>query len=338
MEALVHKALVILVLAVGVMAHAQNTDKISLIFAGDIMCHETQLLSAYDSTNNKYDFDSYFSGISPLIQTADLAIANLETTLPGDVFTGYPEFGSPDELALTVKNAGFHCLVTANNHSYDKGRTGLQRTIQTLNKNQILHTGTFSSAEEKDMLNPLIIKIQNTRFALLNYTYGINPNISLSEYLINFIDTVTIQKDIIKANDLDSDFIICFLHWGPEYDTIQSTEQQHIANWLHKHGVQAVIGAHPHVVQPLEILRDANNNIEGITAFSLGNLISNQRSENRKRGSIIEITLKVIGTRVEIETVRQHPTLVKRETHGKYYKFKVTLPSLPSPTSPTAGL
>ncbi|MCK5821888.1 MAG: CapA family protein, partial [Bacteroidales bacterium] len=225
-----------------------------------------------------------------------------------------------------------------NNHSYDKGRTGLQRTIQVLNEKQILHTGTFVSAEEKDMLNPLIIKIRNTRFALLNYTYGINPDLSLPDYMINFIDTAAIQKDILKAKSLNSNFIICFLHWGPEYELTQSTAQQELADWLHKQGVQAVIGAHPHVVQPLEVVRNPDNNVEAITIFSLGNLISNQRSVNRKTGSILEIILDTSGEVIKIETIRQHSTLVKRKALGEYYKYQVTLPSSPSPTSQIADL
>lgn len=338
MNAFVHRVSLILILAAGVTANAQNTGKIRLIFAGDIMCHETQLLSAYDSITNHHNFSSYFTGISSLIQTADLAIANLETTLPGESFAGYPEFASPDELAQTAQDAGFNCLVTSNNHSYDKGRTGLQRTIQVLNEKQILHTGTFVSEEEKDMLNPLIIEIHNKRIALLNYTYGINPGISIPDYLINIIDTAAIRKDISKTEKLDPDFLICFLHWGHEYDTLQSADQQELANWLHKQGVQAVIGAHPHVVQPLEIINNESDDIVGVTAFSLGNLISNQRSENRKRGSILEIVLDISGENTEIESVTQHPTLVKREAHGKQYKFEVTLPSWPVPTSQIADL
>ena len=338
MNTIGYRVLLPLILASSFIAKAQNSDKISLVFAGDIMCHETQLLSAYDSINNNYDFSSYFSEISPLIQSADLAIANLETTLPGDSFSGYPEFGSPDELVEIVKDAGFNCLVTANNHSYDKGRTGLHRTIQVLNQNQILHTGTFVSAEEKDMLNPLIVKIRNTRFALLNYTYGINPGLTLPDYLINFIDTAAIRKDIIKAKSLNSNFIICFLHWGPEYELTQSSAQQELADWLHKQGVQAVIGAHPHVVQPLEVVRSINNEVEALTIFSLGNLISNQRSKNRKTGSILEIILDTSGENLKIESVKQHSTLVTREPYGEHYKFQVTLPSWPSPTSQIVGL
>jgi len=338
MTIFVHIVLLIIIFIPGLVVKAQNPGKIRLIFAGDIMCHEAQLKSAYDSVNNHYDFSSYFIGVRPLIQTADLAIANLETTLPGDTFTGYPAFGSPDELTHIIKDAGFNCLVTGNNHCYDKGRIGLQRTIQILNQNQILHTGTFVSKEEKDLLNPLIITIQSKRIALLNYTYGINADLSIPDYLINIIDTVAIKKDIQKAKNLNSDFLICFLHWGQEYDTMQNTKQHELADWLHEQGVQAVIGAHPHVVQPLEIKRGENNCIKGVTAFSLGNLISNQRSKNRKEGIILEIVLEISGNKLEIETVKQHSTKVLRKPYGKHYKYEVTLPSLPSPTSQIVDL
>ena len=317
---------------------AQDPHRIRLIFAGDIMCHETQLISAFDSVTDNYNFNSYFKEISPLIQTADLAIANLETTLPGDTYSGYPAFGSPDQLVQMCKDAGFNCLVTANNHSYDKGMAGLQRTIQILNQKQILHTGTFVSQEEKDMLNPLILKVKEKRIALLNYSYGINAEFDIPDYCINTIDTSSLSRDIKQAKYLNPDFLICFLHWGDEYNSKQSQSQQKLANWLHKQGIDVIIGSHPHVIQPIEIIKNQNKEITGITAFSLGNLISNQRFENRKRGSILEITLNTSKNNIQIESVIIHNTMVLREPQGNHYEYRVTLPFLPSPTLPIADL
>lgn len=338
MTAQAYRILLISFFIVGFQSHAQNPGKIRLVFAGDIMCHETQLNSAYDSITLEYNFDSYFEDIRPLLQTADLSVANLETTLPGQSYTGYPAFGSPDQLVKTIRTAGFNCLTTANNHSFDKGFWGIQRTIQVLNQHQVLHTGTFVSEEEKDMLNPLILEIQKKKIALLNYSYGINSDCPIPEYLINIIDTTLIKLDIQKSKNLNSDFIIVYLHWGQEYETEPGTEQNNLSEWLHKQGVQLLIGSHPHVVQPVEVVKGKDNSIEHVTAYSLGNLISNQRSPNRTKGMILEVILCSSPNELRIEKVRQYPTLVTRKRNGDQFIYKVTLPFWPSPTSQIVGL
>jgi len=317
----------------------KEQKQIKLIFAGDIMCHETQLSSAYDSVSDSYSFDSYFESVNPLIQSADMAFANLETTFPGAIFSGYPAFGSPDNLLSSIKSAGFDCLFTANNHSLDKGHFGLERTINMLNINDILHTGTFGSQEEKDLTSPLLINLKGKIIALINYTYGINSGHLPNKYLINTIDTIAILRDINKSQEAKADMILCFLHWGKEYNESQSSSQEHLSNWLHAHGVKLVIGSHPHVVQPV-VTYQTDNAIVGITAYSLGNLISNQRTGKRKNGLILEVNLTIVDNKLEILNFIEHPTYVERSAKNKsgYYNYLITLPSLPSPTSQTAGL
>jgi poly-gamma-glutamate capsule biosynthesis protein CapA/YwtB (metallophosphatase superfamily) len=109
-----------------------------------------------------------------MLQDADIAIANLEVTLAGKPYKGYPEFSSPDELADAIKNAGFNVLVTANNHSMDRSKAGLERTIKVLDEKGIIRTGTFEDEAQRNRDYPLIIEKNNIRLAILNYTYGTN--------------------------------------------------------------------------------------------------------------------------------------------------------------------
>ena len=121
----------------------RDLEKISLIFAGDIMGHDEQIKAAENTANHLYNYDSVFSYIRDVISEADIAIGNLEVTLAGQPYRGYPQFSSPAELALACKNAGFDFLVTANNHSADRGKYGIMSTIHKLDSLEIEHTGTF---------------------------------------------------------------------------------------------------------------------------------------------------------------------------------------------------
>src|SRR5690606_9209178 len=109
-----------------------------------------------NATKKKYDYSSCFQFVRPYVDSVDVAIANLEVTLAGPPYKGYPQFSSPDALAVTLKEIGFDVLVTANNHSVDRGRKGIERTIKILDSLQIAHTGTFKDSVAKEEQTPLI--------------------------------------------------------------------------------------------------------------------------------------------------------------------------------------
>ena len=112
--------------------HSQDTTRISLLFLGDIMQHDSQITDAYDPETKKYNYDPCFQFVKPYVQSADIAIGNLELTLAGPPYKGYPQFSAPDELLVGLKNMGVDILVTANNHCVDTGKKGLERTIMML--------------------------------------------------------------------------------------------------------------------------------------------------------------------------------------------------------------
>jgi hypothetical protein len=113
-----------------------QTDTLRLIFAGDIMGHTPQISSAEKIKNKEYDYTPCFQYVKPLLEQADIAIGNLELTLPGKPpYTGYPMFRSPDALAKALKEAGFDLLVTANNHSNDSRGAGVIQIRVPTNRN-----------------------------------------------------------------------------------------------------------------------------------------------------------------------------------------------------------
>ena len=285
-------------LSAGMSAKSQNQqvggDKISLLFIGDIMGHDEQIWSAENRETHLYNYDDVFRYIKPVISEADIAIANFEVTLGGPPYTGYPQFSSPSDLAVACKNAGIDYLVTANNHAADRGKKGIISTINKLDSIGIPHTGTFLNSACRDSLSPLIIHKNGISIALLNYTFSTNGIIVPEPVIVNMLDKELITRDVNRAKEKKSDFIILFLHWGTEYDTIPSKTQTDLAEYFQSIGVDMVIGSHPHVLQKMTRIRNAGTGNDDIVVYSLGNFVSNQRRPKTDGGSMVELSLPEI--------------------------------------------
>ncbi|MCB0487462.1 MAG: CapA family protein [Cyclobacteriaceae bacterium] len=306
-------------------AAAQDTTRLSLLFVGDIMQHDSQIRAA-KLEKGGYDYNECFQFVKPLIEKADVAIGNLELTLAGPPHKGYPQFSAPDELAYTLKESGFDVLVTANNHSLDRRKRGLERTIKVLDSLNIPHTGTFKDSLERAQQYPLLVEKKGFKFSLLNYTYGTNGIPVTKPNVINLIDTTQIKVDLEKAKTQSPDFVIVFMHWGLEYQDTPSREQRSVANFCLKNGAQLVIGSHPHVLQQFEW--DQENNT--VVAYSLGNFVSGQQSRYRDGGSMLwvemEKTTELDSTsNVVIKNVAHDLAWVYRnfETPKKYFILPV---------------
>jgi poly-gamma-glutamate capsule biosynthesis protein CapA/YwtB (metallophosphatase superfamily) len=269
----------------------EGGESLTLLFIGDVMQHIEQINSARDAKTGQYVYDSCFNRISGLISSADLSIANFEVTLGGKPYSGYPQFCAPDSLVPALQRAGIDVLVTANNHSCDRGLKGIRRTIRVLDSLQIVHTGTFSGTMDRDTLYPLILEKNGIILGLLNYTYGTNGIPVPSPAIVNLIDTLQIRKDYDKARKKGVDEVIAFFHWGKEYMRESDTNQRKLAEFCHKLGIRIVIGSHPHVIQPMEAFSDSLGNIRDVTVYSLGNFISNQRDRYKCGGALFRITL-----------------------------------------------
>lgn len=267
-----------------------------MIFAGDVMGHGPQIAAATIEKDKIFDYSPCFRFVSPILQSANLSIANLEVTLPGKPpYTGYPAFRSPDALATALRDAGFNMLVTANNHSNDAGLNGVLNTIKTIRQLGLYQTGTFLDANHRDALYPLLVLQDSFRLAFLNYTYDTNGIPTTKPAIVNLIDEKTIWADILAAQKLTPDFIVAIMHWGNEYQLDESSNQKDLAKKMLEWGVDLVIGAHPHVVQPIKriaYLDSLGNSREGTVAYSLGNFISNQRQPHTDIGLMVEATLE----------------------------------------------
>ncbi len=264
--------------------------RITLLFAGDLMQHQGQINAA--RTPAEYDYTDCFKFVKDEICRADIAVANLEVTLGGKPYRGYPAFSAPDEYLSAIREAGFNVLITANNHCLDRGKKGLERTILMLDSLRIPYAGTYTNAETRKQRYPLMIEKNGFRIVLLNYTYGTNGLKVTSPNIVNYIDKETMALDIRTAQALKPDVLIACMHWGEEYQSLPNREQTSLADWLLQQGVTHIIGSHPHVVQPMELRTDSTAGSRHAIVYSLGNFISNMSARRTDGGVLFKLELE----------------------------------------------
>ena len=288
-----------------------KTNEISILFIGDFMGHMDQINAAYNKELDNYDYNKTFEKIKPILSDADISIGNLEVTLGVVPYSGYPRFSSPAEYASAIKTSGVDVLVTANNHSCDKRKLGLEKTISILDSLNIGHTGTFISSESKEKNPCYVINKNNIKIAVVNYTYGTNGIPPSPPNIVNYLDKSVVADDINYIKDkIKPDQIIAFLHWGSQYKDLPNKEQKNWFNYFNSLGVNIVIGAHPHVLQPMQWFNKTSSENEKLVVYSLGNFVSHQRTFPRDGGAVIKLNLKKDENGVNIKSVKYHLTWV----------------------------
>lgn len=299
----------------------------TLTALGDVLCHNTQYWDAYNKATDTYDFSYVFEDIKDLTSTSDITIANLETSFADAPYSNYPTFNSPASLATALKDIGIDIITTAGNHCLDKGFKGLSETIDVLDQNKIEHLGTYKSKEAQDTL--FVKDVNGLKVAFIDYTYGTNgiPVPTGKEFCVNLIDKDNIKKEIEKAKEQKVDVIIACMHWGIEYRTTQNQEQEDLADFLFKNGVDIIIGNHPHVIEPFEtkeITLPDGTKKQCFVAYALGNFTADQNAINTRDSIMInlKITKKANGT-LSIDTVDYTPLYIYKNPSLSLKKFKI---------------
>lgn len=300
-----------------------------LIAVGDIMMHGSQIKSGYDSNSQTYSYDRFFSSVKDILAQGDWVIANLETPLAGaeSGYSGYPRFNAPAALADALQAAGFNILTTANNHSLDRGAQGVVTTLENIRARGLQPVGTHATAAEAERI--LILEKQQIKMAILAYTYGTNgiPIPPGRDYLVALINEAKIIADIAKAKQQGADLVTVMLHFGTEYQRQPNPEQQQLVANLIKAGADIILGSHPHVVQPYEVLEltGASGSRKGAVIYSMGNFISNQRGQTKDLGVIFQVKVRknFPEQTVEITDIKALPTWVHRYTASGSYQFRV---------------
>lgn len=277
-----------------------SDDLLELVFSGDIMGHMPQINAAYNKAKGIYDFNICFEQVNSYYKKADFAVANLEVTLAGPPYSGYPNFSSPDALLTALKNAGYNVILTANNHTMDRSKRGLERTLNKIIEHDLHFAGSYYNKAQRDSVYPLMLHAKGLKIAMLNCTYGTNGIPVIAPNLVNMIDTVEIKRDIATAKARGADFIVMTIHWGDEYQLQANNTQKQLAAFFVRNDIGLVVGSHPHVVQNVDFMMNSQNDTVPIF-YSLGNSISNQRKPHTDGGIMASVrinpkTKKIVST------------------------------------------
>lgn len=259
-----------------------------LLFVGDAMQHQGQLDAALSAGGGRYDYSDCFRLIAPEISAADYAVCNLEVPLGGGPrYSGYPCFSAPDAYAEALRDAGFDLFLTANNHCLDSRDAAARRTLTALDALGVDHIGTYKDADERLEKVPFIKNINGIRVGFLNYTYGTNGIEPKEGMEVSLIDRDRIAREIEQTRKAGAELLVVAMHWGVEYVLLPNRGQKDLAQFLIDQGVDMVIGGHPHVIQPFEVVRNEKEGKDVLVVYSLGNFISNMKTADTRGGALV---------------------------------------------------
>lgn len=306
---------------------------IDIVSLGNLIIHQSQINGA--KNENGYDFSPSFQYIKEMVSEADISLGILEGALAGGEPTGYPIFNSPDEVIDSLRDTGIDVVNYANNHIYDYDDEGLQRTIEITKEKGLDVLGVKSTEEEKSYL---VKEVDGVKIGFVSYvfetaavngykTINSNPVSINSENLINtfnyndlesFYNRIASEISAMKAEGVE--FIIASMHWGEEYNTYIEATQNEIAKKLNELGVDIILGGHPHVIQPYEIICNESGH-STFVIYSQGNSLSNQSEQEigvaeSEDGIMIKFTLEKKDGNVSLKEYKIIPTWVYKEEKG----------------------
>ena len=262
---------------------------VSLMAVGDNLMH-MGIVNTGKQSDGTYNYDFLFRPLSEFLALADVKVINQETILGGNSlgFSGYPRFNSPTQVGDAIANAGFNVVLHATNHAADQNKAGIVNCLEFWK--QYPDVTVAGIHEESDFSIP-VITVKNLTFAILNYTYGPNAATIPKSYRNNLnllcaynesngqIDFTTLNPKVIEdiqSVDKEVDYVVVFPHWGTEYQSVPSSYQEEFAREMTKAGADIIIGAHPHMPQPVEWIESENGN-KSLCYYSLGNYVSTQK-------------------------------------------------------------
>ena len=283
----------------------QLVSTATVLSTGDILMHG-KVINSGKQDDGSYNFDSIFQYVRSYAQAADFSVANLETTLCGTdngyAYAGNPKFNCPDAIVDSLKGAGFDMLLTANNHADDTSLVGYKRTLNVVREKGLDTLGTYLSADEQKWT---IEEVNGIKIGMVCYTYSdgfsqngyplLNYNEVGENGILNYFTYDKLSEfytqlqgylDEMKAAGAEA--TVVYLHWGEEYKWKTgegpTANQTAMAQKLCDMGVDVIVGGHPHVVQPVDLLTSGTDaEHKTIVLYSMGNAVSNQRKEEMQQ-------------------------------------------------------
>ena len=268
----------------------------SILSAGDIIMHDPLLTSSYyRKEEGSFDYNSIFTYIKDYYKEADFTVINLESTISNGNYKGYPRFRAPAAITSALATNHTDMCLLANNHIYDNYDAGMNMTVDAVESNSMLYMGVRKTVSDKTYL---MKDINGIKVGFFNYVFdtgsvdgqdkSINsiPVNNESAPLINTFNYGNlqilyneIQSGLVEMQSAGVEYTIAYIHWGTEYQTTENQRQREIASQLCELGIDALIGGHPHVIQPVDLLTNTAGDHHMLCVYSLGNHLSNQYRE-----------------------------------------------------------
>ena len=298
--------------------------------------------TACTTEDGGYDFESIFRYVAEYTASYDYSVANLETTLGGDnyPYQGYPDFNCPDEIVEAAKDAGIDMLLTANNHAGDTMASGITRTVEIIRGKGLTALGSQLNADEPKYA---VVDVNGIKIGMVCYTWAYSSN--GSSFSLNGLTPIkdegqmnyflnndpgklyTASEQILEQMKADgAEATMMFIHWGVEYNIKENSLQDTMAQKLCDLGFDVIVGGHPHVVQPVDLLTSTvDPDHKTVVIYSLGNAVSNQRNGYiqaappyyTEDGILFTVTFeKYSDGAVYLQSVDALPTWVNMHTDG----------------------
>lgn len=316
--------------------------------AGDVILH-LPIIQAYGGMESgTHDFRPALETCRSLYESVDYMVMNLETSLGGGdkPYSGFPNFNAPDEIVSNLLDLGVDLQLLANNHIYDSGEKGFFRTMSVQQQKGAAYTGIRASESDRRYL---IRDLNGICVGIVNYTYEmetdggrktLNGNVMsrnvenlLNSYKVSDLDSFyeelgRIQQEMYAQG---AEFIIAYMHWGNEYQFEPNETQKSMAQRMCDMGIDVIIGGHPHVIQPMDVLVSADGSHKTFCAYSLGNHFTNQRRErissrpngHTEDGLAVKLTISRINGIVSVSNIEAIPTYVYKNNIPHYYVIPI---------------
>lgn len=279
-----------------------SESEVTLMFTGDLMCQPSQQTAAFNG--KAYNFKPTFKYVKNIFDNADFVVGNLETLISKSLpltkdmnrLQSKPFLNGPEAYLDALQYAGFDAFIMANNHGCDGGELGITETLDALDERGIPHTGIFRDRSEKRYF---ILEQNDIKIGILSYATYFNKKEKFlpadkREDMINRITQAKVNADVKALREEGADYIVAYNHCGTEYSQEPASRQESYGVMFAIAGVDYIIGSHPHVLQPFDLIR--YNNLKVPYIYSMGNFASSMIDPKTKETIILSITLKKTET------------------------------------------
>jgi poly-gamma-glutamate capsule biosynthesis protein CapA/YwtB (metallophosphatase superfamily) len=326
--------------------------EITIAATGDVLGAQSVRMTAYDKATGKYDFYPIFAPMASYLSSADYTLVNLETRLADPSangnYNGYKLMNSPVEMGQALKQAGVDLCALANNHSLDEGFDGIVQTLDRLDAIGLAHVGCYRSAADKAARTPLLVDIKGIKVAFINYT-DVNNGLYLSAqhkaYAVNVLGVDDAAAEAEAAREAGADLVVLIVHWGREDATKPGSAQVRIAEGsgdyqgLLQRGVDVILGAHSHVVEPAAHVtyQTESGSRETYVVYSMGNFLPDSAGWPQDNGLVIYVHVQKVGDKTTVTGLSYLPVLAQRGGSPRTVRLLPVLPGVLPQTDTVIG-